>query len=670
MRRSLARVCCPPFSRRPLAAACLFALLPAAQAATYAVSTEAELYQAILDLNATAGAHFIDLRADIDLTAALPPITNTVSIRGNGHVLDGQDQYQLLVLGDPAGAGPRILVQVSNLSLTGGVAAGDAGTSGGGGGLGAGGALQVNSRADVLLTNVTVEDSTALGGDGAVGSGGDGGGYEGGTGGLGAVGDAGDGSFGAGGGSSSTAQGGDGGAGGGGGAGASGGGNGGLAGGDGGSTGGGGGAGLGGGIFVADGGSLSIGGNSTASGNTAVAGLGAGDGGTGGAEGDGIFLAGSGNLLLRVNGNQSLVIEDSISDSVGAGLLPASSYDRWNVVVAGGGSQPVDPADPSLGVTYGSVVLGGDNRFAGNLYVEGANVVVESLGALGTGGGVVALNDGGLVISDGLALTQDLVIDNGGGRIGVSSGEAMLANDISGTGTMTKIGAGDLVLAGTSSHVGAWRVQAGDLVLDSDARLGGAGLELAGGGIEFAAAFNNLRSIDLLGSGRVDNGGFTVTLGGIAGWDVAEVLTFTGAGTTTLAGAQTGAGDTEVAQGTVVGAIGTGGLTLGSGTTYRLGGANRTVGALSGTGAVELGTNTLTIAMGVDDELDTSFGGTLSGSGGLVISRTGLRPDRRVEINARGRLQSGTRQVPVEGRLQLPRPLRPTAEDAGVCRAG
>lgn len=85
----------PPFARRALALACLCALFPAGRAATYAVSTEAELQAAIASINATAGAHFIDIRADIALTAALPPLTNTVSIRGNGFTLDGQSACKL-----------------------------------------------------------------------------------------------------------------------------------------------------------------------------------------------------------------------------------------------------------------------------------------------------------------------------------------------------------------------------------------------------------------------------------------------------------------------------------------------------------------------------------------------------------------------------------------------
>ncbi|MDF2447231.1 MAG: autotransporter beta- protein [Moraxellaceae bacterium] len=631
MRRLSPPSLCPPFARRALVTACLLGLLQSAQAATYAVTTEAELRAAILSLNGTAGAHFIDIRSSIALTDSLPAITNAVSLRGNGFSLEGQSQHQMLVLGDPAGVGPRILVQVSNLTLAGGLAQGEAGSAGGGGGLGAGGALLVNSRADVLLSNVTVINSEAAGGAGAPGLGGDGGGFEGGAGGTGTVaGSAGDGGFGAGGGSSQAGDGGDGGFGGGGGAGATGGAAG-TGGGAGGTTGGGGGAGFGGAIYVADGGSLSISSASTIKDNDASGGFRAGDAAVGTAAGDGIFLGGSGNLLLRVGGSQVLTIEDSISDSVGTGLLPASSYAQWNVLVAGGGATLRDAADPTSGLIYGQVVLGGENRFNGNLYVEGADVLVRSIGALGTGSGVVALNDGGLLLSDGLTLSRDIVVDNGGARVGVTSGEAVLASDISGSGTVVKSGSGDLVLAGTSSHVGSWRVSQGALVLDSDARLGGSSLELDGGRIRFADAFA-LRPITLLSTGTIDNGGFDIDLSSISGWNVSldgtrPYLAFDGDGTTTLTGTQTSTGDTVILDGRVAGAIATGSLHVHADAVYDLGGANRTIAALNGVGTVELGAQRLTISLGSEDPpLDAAFSGTITGTGGVTITRSVLPP--------------------------------------------
>lgn len=73
--------------RRDLVRAIALALCAsAAHAGTYTVGTEAELIQAINDANANTGADTVDVTADIVLTAALPTITDTLTIEGAGGV--------------------------------------------------------------------------------------------------------------------------------------------------------------------------------------------------------------------------------------------------------------------------------------------------------------------------------------------------------------------------------------------------------------------------------------------------------------------------------------------------------------------------------------------------------------------------------------------------------
>lgn len=164
--------------RLPLAAAISTILWsPVTGAATFQVKTEFELASAIRQINAAAGPHFIELADDILLTQALPPILSTVSIKGAGHQLTGSGNDRVFLVGGGQGtSGPRVLVQINDLKIFKGQANGGDGSSGGGGGLGAGGAVFVNARADVILNNVTLEDNTAQGGLGGVGSGGGGGG--------------------------------------------------------------------------------------------------------------------------------------------------------------------------------------------------------------------------------------------------------------------------------------------------------------------------------------------------------------------------------------------------------------------------------------------------------------------------------------------------------------
>lgn len=483
------------------------------------------------------------------------------------------------------------------------------------------------------------------GGDGGFGGGGGGsatgsggaGGFGGGGGGS-ATGSGGAGGFGGGGGGSLGVQGGAGGFGAGGGSGSVAGGQGGVAGGVGGITGGGGGGALGGGVLVMDGGYFSIKGGGTYSNNAVAAAAGAGDGMAGEARGSGMFLQGAGRLVLGVKAGETLTFNDDISDAVGSGLLPASSFQRWSLAIDGGGPVQLDPANPDGGLSYGTVILGGNNTIAGSISISGADAVITSLAALGSGG-VVGLNDGGLILIDGLDIAQDFELDTGGGRIGVASGEATLSNNIAGAGSIVKTGAGTLTLNGTSSHTGAWVLFDGALKLDANSRLGNSALILDGGTLLYGAAFNDLRHVTVSNNGgTIDNGELAVTIAnGIGNWNADTTMTFSGGGTTTLTGAVTNDlgdvanGSTVIAAGRVEGAIATGELDVAGGATYALNGSDRLISGLNGAGVVELGNERLAITIGPKDPevltTDPVFGGVITGAGGLTISRSGLPPD-------------------------------------------
>lgn len=748
------------FPVKPLVAACLLGSVSLAQAATYSVTNEAELRAAIQAVNANPGTNFIDLDKDITLAQALPPILGTVTIRGNAHVLAGMGNERLFVVGAAAEEnGPRILVQLVNIVLQGGVAQGGDGAGGGGGGLGGGGALLVNSQADVVLHNVSMLDNSAIGGDGAAGTlggggglggngagnsgggggltgngasnsggggglqgngganGGGGGGYTGnggsagagsngsesvywsggtaagngspagnggtngggggggadsggggGFGGQGATaGNGGDGALGGGGGGSLSGTGGDGGFGGGGGGGVIAGGQGGYGGGGGGSAltggdggfgggggsganvggdggfgggggagtaagqggtgggdavanGGGGGAGLGGSVFVVQGGTLSISGSGIVTNGAATGGAGANGAGNGDGGGSGLFLQGSGTLTLSVTSEQELDIRDSISDSVGLGLLPASSYKVWNLNVRGGGSALIDPTDPAKGVTYGTVILRGNNQYSGDTFVTGANLAIGQSGSLGPGG-VISLDDGGLIVDNGMVVTRDIAINNGG-RIGVNAGESVLQGDVSGRGALNKVGKGDLRLESNVSISGSWLVSEGNLVIDDDARLGIASnpLLLSGGGIKFDNAAVNLRNTTVLSAGGfLDSNGLDIHLqNSITGLGALRLV----GGGRFLLDAVSNIGGTVVTENTdVTGSVGTGSLTVESGSSYTMGNSSETVERVTGGGTFNLTAgNTLTTKFNGTPEgpVTVTLEGLIQGDGALA----------------------------------------------------
>ncbi|MBS0487378.1 MAG: hypothetical protein JSS13_08545 [Proteobacteria bacterium] len=67
-----------------LATAIAMAIAGTAHANTYTASTEAELIQAVNNANTNAGTDTISVTADITLTAALPTITEALTIQGSG----------------------------------------------------------------------------------------------------------------------------------------------------------------------------------------------------------------------------------------------------------------------------------------------------------------------------------------------------------------------------------------------------------------------------------------------------------------------------------------------------------------------------------------------------------------------------------------------------------
>ncbi|MBV9811286.1 MAG: hypothetical protein JO326_00940, partial [Acetobacteraceae bacterium] len=195
-------------------------------------NTGGSLSSAIAQINASpasGGPYVINLTGDVLLSGELPPILNSVTINGNGYTIEGEPGggNRLFIIGtdqasQTAGAGSilatRQQVSFNDVNLANGTAIGGTAVqnldTGGGGGLGAGGALFVDSTADVSLSGVTFSGAEAVGGAGSSGVSGGGGGL-GGAGGLesqnGAGGGGGGGIFGPGGGTSDTGSGGSGG---------------------------------------------------------------------------------------------------------------------------------------------------------------------------------------------------------------------------------------------------------------------------------------------------------------------------------------------------------------------------------------------------------------------------------------------------------------------------
>lgn len=235
-------------------------------------------------------------------------------------------------------------------------------------------------------------------------------------------------------------------------------------------------------------------------------------------------------------------------------------------------------------------------------------------------------------VSSGYSLVADAARSDsalafsGGGTLWVEGHdvEAILSVPLAGSGGLTKIGAGRLVLTGANTYSGGTTISGGVLAIGADTALGAAdgALTLQSGALATTASFTTARSVTLSTRGTFEVvGGQTLSVTGIVSGDGA--LRKEGAGTLTLSAANTYGGATQIVAGTL---FATGGsaipdssaVTVDAGGRLQLG-AGETIASLSGKGEVNLQSFDLTLA----GSATTQFGGQISGSGALAITGGG-----------------------------------------------
>ena len=501
-----------------------------ANAANIVVGNEAQLSNAI---STAAAGDTITFSANITLTANLPAVTRNVTINGAAFTLSGNNQYRGLFV--QSGTVAVTDLTIANAKAQGGNG-GNGGTSafasygpGGGGGAGLGGALFVAAGANVTATNVRLLDGMAVGGNGGsndsnlcCANSGGGGSYgpSGADGGNAGRFQSGNGGAPTGGAGSSQHTGGFGEFGGGGGggfgnAGQLGGGNGGF---------GGGGAGAGSG--AAGGGGLFGGGGRTTSGG--------GGAGLGGAifvqEGGSLTLGGplglSGNKVSggASNGGQAGAAAGPGIFLHGSGTLrlaPEAGQTQTisDAVVdqkgAGGGTGSWSLVKAGAGTT----ILATANAYTGDTVVNGGVLRFATDASLGTSPSIT-LNGGAIGSSDATPANTSIARKielAGNGGIDVAKNPLTWSGVISGAGQLVKSGDGDLSLTGTNTYAGGTKVTGGRLRFTTDANLGaaGAGVTLEGGSIGTTANAPANTSINR-SLNLVSNGGIDVAKNALA----------------------------------------------------------------------------------------------------------------------------------------------------------
>ena len=198
----------------------------------------------------------------------------------------------------------------------------------------------------------------------------------------------------------------------------------------------------------------------------------------------------------------------------------------------------------------GTLVLNGDNTFA-NLVIEEGTVGVGA-NTSGGDGTITIANDATLAAAaNGVVLPNDVItLGNGIVDAGPASWTFTLNGDVSGEGSISQVGAGNLVLNGDNSFVNLG-INQGTVTLGSNTAGGSANIAI-NNNATLAAGKTGLvvdNAIQTTANGFINSGTGVFTLTG-AITDVGSI-TKTGTGTLILTGTSSFTGTTTVAAGTL-----------------------------------------------------------------------------------------------------------------------
>ncbi|TAJ87610.1 autotransporter-associated beta strand repeat-containing protein [Reyranella sp.] len=397
----------------------------------------------------------------------------------------------------------------------------------------------------------------------------------------------------------------------------------------------------------------------------------------------------TGGILQLGNGGTTGMIA---GDVINNGVLAFNRSD--NVVFAGNisGSGSISYMGP------GTVTLTGSGSYTGGTAISGGTVQAGSDSAFGAAGTTLTVVGGTIQATASFTIARPITLTTPGGTFDTNGNTLTLQGAISGTGGLTKTGTGTLILTGTNSYTGGTTVTAGILqgttsslqrnivnnaaVVFDQSTDGSYGSVLSGTGSLTKAGSGNLTLTgtntytggttvsggtltgettnlqgNILNNAAVvfdqdTNGTYAGTLSGTGG------LTKTGFGNVTLTGANSYGGGTTVSGGRLTGNTtslqgnivnnaavvfsqstdgtyagilsGTGGLTKSGAGNLTLTGANSYSGGTTVSGGTLTGTTTslqgniVNNAAVVFTGASGSYAGNMIGTGSLNVSTTGL----------------------------------------------
>ena len=267
---------------------------------------------------------------------------------------------------------------------------------------------------------------------------------------------------------------------------------------------------------------------------------------------------------------------------------------------------------------------------------SGSTLSIDADGALGNSAGGLTLGDattsGTLAVTATLSTARGITLGAGGGTVATGIGNAVtFTGVITGTGGLTKNGAGTLVLSGANNYTGGTTVSAGTVQLGLGGSLASTGALTVNGGT-FNLNGHTQTVGTLSGTGGtvfLGSGALTVTQGADVGYAGVITgtgsLTKTGAGTLTLTGANDYGGGTTVSAGTLAGTTDSlqGAILDNANVTFDQDTNGNYSGALTGGGGLtKNGSGTVTLLGS-----NTYSGGTIVNGGTLAGTTVTLQGD-------------------------------------------
>lgn len=211
----------------------------------------------------------------------------------------------------------------------------------------------------------------------------------------------------------------------------------------------------------------------------------------------------------------------------------------------------------------GILVLSGVNTYAAGTSILGGGVRVSSDANLGLTAGALTFDAGVLQTTAAFGTARNMTLNGGGGTLQTDS-DLTASGVISGGGALVKTGSGTLTLTGANTYAGGTTIRDGTLLISSDSNLGteAGGLTLDGGSLRNTSDIATVRTVNLDTGGGTLQTDADLRVGGVI-TGVGELVK-AGAGTLTLTGTNSYAGNTVISDGTLkVGAGGTSGSIVG-----------------------------------------------------------------------------------------------------------